>query len=78
MGKTGKTLKTMWEYFGYILTIYAIYRQINLANELRQEVYENLPLKQKAQLDALKSTIITPTMTASGDAPDLLKIKANV
>lgn len=79
----GKRLKNLWEVFSVVIGVYTVYRQIQMADELRKEVYSNLSPEEKARIDeAMKSLPINlppPIQTSSAKAvSDVDKIKAGV
>ena len=52
-----KGFKKVWEVFSVVIGVYTIYRQIKMADELRQEMYSNLDPAQKAELDKYYSQL---------------------
>jgi len=48
-----KALKSIWESFGWVVGAYAVYNQLKTMKDMKNEIYENLSVEQKAQWDSI-------------------------
>lgn len=75
-----KTLKKFWDTFGMVIGIYTVYRQIKMADELRQDMYSSLSPEDKAVLDKYYSQlpVTMPSVSTPQAQTDVDKLKAGI
>ena len=73
-------LKKVWDWSGYILGGYAIYKQLNTANQAKDDLYQNLSPEQRKTWDGIfgKPVPVTNPFPSTPKPGTITELKAGV
>ena len=71
-----KLIRRSWEFATLVVGAYAVYKQLKLFKEMKDEVYESLTEEERASLEKLKQSL--PVTLPTIEIPDIETIKAKI